>query len=284
MENTAQKSQTQESASQLFVDPPFRHFLEQEVLTLTPLDAATFWDELTALVAEFAPRNQALLQRRAQLQHQVDNWHRAQRTLPAGQRADSKEYADFLRNIGYLQTEPDSVTINPQPVDEEIAQLSGPQLVVPVKNARFAINAANARWGSLYDALYGSDVIPTQGELTPGAGYNPVRGAAVIRYAKDFLDATFPLLDGSHHDACRYLIKDGELQIKLHERRITSLRDPSQWLGFIGGHDSLRSVFLQNNGLHVEIRIDRSRSPGAEDPAGVQDIIMESALTTIMDG
>ncbi|ALO47381.1 malate synthase G [Pseudohongiella spirulinae] len=284
MENTAQKSRIQAPTAQLFVDPTFRHFLEQEVLPLTTLNAATFWDDLTDLVAEFAPRNQALLQRRTQLQQQIDNWHRAQRTLPAEQRADSDEYVDFLRNIGYLQNEPGSVEIDPEPVDEEIARLSGPQLVVPIKNARFAINAANARWGSLYDALYGSDVIPTQGSLSPGEGYNPVRGAAVIRYAKDFLDATFPLRDGSHHDACRYLVADGELQVKLCERRITTLRNPAQWVGFIGGHDSLRSVFLQNNGLHVEIRIDRSRSPGAEDIAGVQDVIVESALTTIMDG
>lgn len=286
MENTAQqRPPCRTPATQGFqFDIQFKDFLNQEVLPLTSLDAARFWQEFESLLADMTPLNQALLTVRDTLQAQVDTWYRTQRILPVDQRADTGRHIQFLKDIGYLQPEPESVQVHSTPVDEEIANLSGPQLVVPIKNPRFAINAANARWGSLYDALYGSDVIPMSDEQAPGATYNPVRGAAVIRYAKDFLDRTFPLKSGSHHNACRYLIEDGKLRVKLQHRRVTELRDPDQWVGIIGSPDNLRSIFLRNNGLHVEIRIDRSLSPGAEDLAGVQDIIIESALTTIMDG
>tara|TARA_R100000988_G_C4007112_1_gene173518 strand:- start:4490 stop:6682 length:2193 start_codon:yes stop_codon:yes gene_type:complete len=276
MENALRQADQDFSA----IDPAFKTFLTDEVLPLTGLQPEVFWQEFQALIEELSPKNRELLAERERLQRQIDDWHQQHRN----QTHDAAAYRKFLSAIGYLQAEPAEFRVCPTPVDEEVAVIAGPQLVVPLKNARFAINAANARWGSLYDALYGSDAIDLSGDLAPGKNYNPLRGAAVIKQARDFLDSTFPLVEGSHHEATRYLVKDGELAVKLQHCRITHLKYPEQWVGTIGADTTLRSVFLRSHGLHVEIRIDRSTSPGAEDLAGIQDILLESALTTIMDG
>ena len=265
--------------TKLTIDQRFRDFITDEVLTLTDLEPQRFWSGFEQLINDLAPRNRALLQERTRLQHEIDAWHQQQQ----GREFDVDSYRDFLARIGYLQPEPETVEILTTPVDDEISSIAGPQLVVPINNARFAINAVNARWGSLYDALYGSDAISTAGELAPGKQYNALRGAKVIEYGKNFLDAAFPLAQGSHHDATRYLIRDGELVVKLCNRQITRLRDPSQWVGLSGTAEALRSIVLRNNGLHAEIRLDRTASPGAEDLAGVHDIVLESATTTIVD-
>lgn len=261
------------------IDQSFRNFITDDVLALTDLDPQRFWSGFGKLINELAPWNRALLQERERLQQQINSWHQQHQ----GSAFDVNSYRDFVTRIGYLQPEPEAVEVLTTPIDAEISSVAGPQLVVPANNARFAINAVNARWGSLYDALYGSDAISHEGELAPGEQYNALRGANVIEHGKNFLDSAFPLAQGSHHDATRYLIRDGELMVKLRDRKVTQLRHPEQWVGLTGTAGALRSIVLRNNELHAEIRLDRSTSPGAEDLAGVQDIILESAITTIVD-
>lgn len=265
--------------TKLTIDQSFRDFITDDVLTLTDLDPQRFWSGFEKLINELAPRNRTLLRERERLQQQINAWHQQHQ----GNALDVDSHRDFLTRIGYLQPEPEAVEILTTPVDDEISRIAGPQLVVPVNNARFAINAVNARWGSLYDALYGSDAISQAGDLVPSVKYNALRGARVIQYGKNFLDSAFPLAQGSHHDATRYVIRDGELMVKLRNRQTTQLRHPQQWAGLTGTAEALRSVVLRNNGLHVEIRLDRATSPGAEDLTGVQDILLESAITTIVD-
>lgn len=252
-------------------------FIEQEALPGTGLDAASFWQDFSALVHDLAPKNRALLAERDRLQAELDAWHRAH----PGPIADPAAYRKFLEGIGYLLPQPAQVRATTENVDTEISQQAGPQLVVPVSNPRYALNAANARWGSLYDALYGTDAIPaTPGD--DGKGYNPERGRAVIARARAFLDSAAPLAQGSHADAIGYTIDNGQLRVTLASGA-TTLKSPSQLIGYQGPADAPSAVLLKNNGLHFEIQVDRGHAIGATDAAGVKDVLLEAALTTIMD-
>lgn len=261
------------------INDQFYHFVSDQVLSKLPLNEAKFWDDFTQLVSDFTPLNQQLLETRRNLQRQLDNWHKSN----SGHKFDQSAYQQFLSEIGYLITEGDDFVIETSNVDQEITAIAGPQLVVPVNNARFAINAANARWGSLYDALYGTDVIAQEAELIPGKTYNKARGDSVIAYAKDFLDNTFPLAEGSHKNVSSYLVYYQHLLAVLVDGNTTGLKNPGQFKALNGSKNHPTSILLANNGLHVEIQIDRCGSNGSGDSAGVQDIIVESATTTIMD-
>ena len=256
---------------QLSIDPVLKRFVDTEALPGTGLDATTFWSGFAALVSEFAPRNAALLARRDELQAQIDAWHHAQRGKPA----DAAGYRDFLREIGYLLPTPAKFSVETENVDAEIAHIAGPQLVVPVSNARYALNAGNARWGSLYDALYGTDAIAETADLARGRGFNMARGQAVVARARAFLDATVPLSSGSHGDVTGYHIAGGALH--------PALANPAQLVGFTGDAASPGSILLVHNGLHIELKIDRANTIGRTNPAGLADVILESAISTIMD-
>ncbi len=264
---------------QLQVANVLKDLLENEIAPGTGVNSAHFWKELEAILDEFVPRNRALLQKRDRLQEQIDAWHRQQKRG----NIDEAEYSAFLKKIGYLLDEGPDFEIETRNVDEEIALTAGPQLVVPVKNARYALNAANARWGSLYDALYGTDVIPESPGAEKGGSYNPGRGARVIEYAANFLDATFPLADASHRDVTRYLVVEGALVTEVGEDGATHLADPGQFVGYLGEPNDPSGALLKHNGMHVEIQIDRNDPVGRGEKAGVKDILMESAVTTIQD-
>ncbi|MEX1197095.1 MAG: malate synthase G [Pseudohongiellaceae bacterium] len=261
------------------IDPRFYCFINEQVLPLTGLYAPAFWQGLERLVADMAPRNRELLARRDELQQQIDQWHHQHRRQPH----DPNAYRRFLEEIAYLLPQPDAAPIATEGVDDEIARIAGSQLVVPLKNARFAINAANARWGSLYDAVYGSNLIPDKGLLAAGTDYNAIRGAEVIRYAREFLDRAFPLTEGSHQLATGYRIEGGRLVVGLANGTLTGLHQPRQWIGLTGSPQQPDSIILCNQGLHVEIAFDRSGAIGSRDKAGIQDIQVESAVSTIMD-
>jgi len=254
-------------------------FVVQEAMPGTGIEPRSFWQGFGLLVREFAPRNRALLERRDALQQQIDDWHRTCRSRPIDQAA----YLRFLHEIGYLQPEPEAVAVDTPRVDAEIANIAGPQLVVPVTNARYALNAANARWGSLYDALYGTDAIPEDGGATRGGDYNPVRGAHVIARARALLDEVAPLAHGSHADAICYSLIPSGLAVTLRDGSTTGLRDPAAFAGYRGDAAALSAVLLSHHGLHVEIQIDRSRPIGRNDPAGIADVVLEAAITTIQD-
>ncbi len=262
----------------LQVAPELHDLLEQDIAPGTGIDPVEFWRALEALVVEFGPRNRELLHLRDEMQSKIDEWHRAH----AGPEFDAAAYRTFLEELGYLLPEGEDFEISTENVDEEVAMLAGPQLVVPVMNARYALNAANARWGSLYDALYGTDVIPEGGGAERGGAYNPVRGDRVIAYAREFLDRHFPLDGGSHADARGYRVSGGSLEVSLAEGSAT-LADPAQLRGYRGDAEAPGSVLLRHNGLHVEIQVDRDHAIGATDAAGVKDVLMEAALTTIQD-
>lgn len=255
------------------------HFVNDEALPQSGISPETFWNGLGALIRDLGPRNRALLQRRDQLQAEIDAWHKARR----GQAHDAAAYEAFLREIGYLEPEPPAVQATTANVDPEIAEIAGPQLVVPVTNARYALNAANARWGSLYDALYGTDAIPEEGGATRSGGYNKIRGERVIARAREFLDAHFPLSEGSHKDATAYRIEGAGLQVRLVNGAAATLRDPDQLRGYQGGPEAPTAVLLRHHGLHVELKIDRTHPVGRDDAAGIADIVIESAVTTIID-
>ncbi|HEX5515777.1 MAG TPA: malate synthase G [Gammaproteobacteria bacterium] len=248
----------------------------------TGVDPEAFWTGLGRIVDDLGPKNKALLQKRAELQEKISAWHRERK----GQSINLADYKQFLSEIGYLLPEGPDFQIGTENVDVEIAQLAGPQLVVPVTNARYALNAANARWGSLYDALYGTDVLPETGGAEKGSGYNPTRGEKVIAYARNFLDESVPLAKGSHKDAAQYGLKDEggrkQLVVTLQDGSETGLKDPAQFVGYVGG-DTPSVVLLKHNGLHIEIQIDRDSHIGKTDPAGVKDVVLEAALTTIQD-
>ncbi len=263
----------------LQVATPLLDFVNEGALPGTGIDRDAFWAGVETLLVELAPKNRALLQRREDLQNSIDAWHRDRR----GQPFDDRAYKAFLREIGYLLPEGDDFEIRTDNLDPEIASIPGPQLVVPVTNARYALNAANARWGSLYDALYGTDVIAEDDGAGRSGAYNPVRGARVIAFARAFLDETFPLQSGSHADANAYAVHDGQLAVTLKDGRQTSLEDHRQFAGFVGAPAVPSSVLLVNHGLHCEIVIDRNHPVGRDDAAGVSDIVLESAITTIMD-
>ncbi|MFA7670291.1 MAG: malate synthase G, partial [Burkholderiaceae bacterium] len=254
-------------------------FIESEALPGTGVSPETFWSGFDALVHDLTPRNRELLAQRDQLQARIDEWHRAN----PGPIKDAAAYENFLREIGYLQAEPGDVRISTSKVDTEFSQQAGPQLVVPVTNARYALNAANARWGSLYDALYGTDAIPETGGAERSGGYNPARGEKVIAYARRFLDDAAPLQNGSHADATAYAIMDGKLQVTLKDGSQGTLADPALLIGYRGDTASPEAIVFRHHGLHFKLQIDRSHPIGSQDPAGVKDIVMESAITTIMD-
>ena len=254
-------------------------FVNNEAIPGTGIAAETFWAGAEAVINDLAPKNRALLAKRDAIQAQVDAWHQARK----GQAHDAAAYKAFLQEIGYLLPEPEDFQATTANVDEEIARLAGPQLVVPVMNARFALNASNARWGSLYDALYGTDVISEEGGAEKGRGYNKVRGDKVIAFARAFLDEAAPLAADSHVNATRYHIEDRTLLVELKDGSTTGLKDASQLIGFQGDAHAPVAVLLKHNGLHFEIQIDASSPIGSTDAAGVKDVLMEAALTTIMD-
>ncbi len=263
----------------LAISPALYDFIAREALAGTGLDPDAFWAGFAKLAHDLAPRNRALLAERDRLQALIDDWHRAHPARPI----DAGAYTAFLREIGYLETEGPDFQIGTQNVDPEIAVTAGPQLVVPLTNARFALNAANARWGSLYDALYGTDAIPQEGELAAGKGFNPKRGEKVIAFARDFLDQAVPLAGASHKDAAGYTLVRGALKIALKDGSRVDLQDPSQFKGYAGPGQTPTVVLLAHHGLHIEIHVDRSHIIGKTDAAGISDVVLESAITTIMD-
>jgi malate synthase len=254
-------------------------FINEEALPGTGIDVDAFWKGVDTLIHDLAPKNRLLLAERDRLQLEIDAWHEAH----SGPISDPSDYRSLLESIGYLQPVPDAVCITTANVDAAIAEQAGPQLVVPVMNARFAINAANARWGSLYDALYGTDAISEDGGATRAGGYNPIRGARVIAFARNFLDRAAPLSSGSHHDAAGYKVADGALQVTLHDGSTRDLKLAGQFLGWQGDAAAPKAVLLKHHGLHFEIQIDANSPVGKTDAAGVKDVLMEAALTTIMD-
>ncbi|MDA8794323.1 malate synthase G [Gammaproteobacteria bacterium] len=256
--------------------PNLTRFINDAILPLTSLDAAAFWKGFDDLINEFSSSTRDLLADRLDLQAQIDHWHDANPSF------SQTDYEQFLLSIGYLLPQIPDFVINTDKVDAEIATLSGPQLVVPLKNARFALNAANARWGSLYDALYGSDIIVDEPGQPRQPGYDSVRGNKVIAYARAFLDSAVPLASASHAEAVSYCINDG-LVIELKDGHQTRLRDATQFAGYLGDSDTPSSVLFKHHGLHIECVINRGGNIGSEDAAGIDDIILEAALTTIMD-
>ncbi len=254
-------------------------FINREVLPEVGVDQGRFWKGFSAIVTELAPKNAALLAERERLQAELDTWHRAN----PGPVQDVRAYRAFLEGIGYLVPVPAKARISTSKVDAELARQAGPQLVVPITNARYALNAANARWGSLYDALYGTDVIAETKGLERGKGYNARRGAKVVQWARHVLDRTAPLKSGSHVDSVGYLVKDGELVVKLAGGKRSKLLDKAQLVGFQGDAKAPSGVLLVHNGLHLDIRIDRASPIGKTDPAGVADLVVEAAVSTILD-
>jgi malate synthase len=262
----------------LKVAKPIHDLVNQSILPGTGIKPDHFWSGFAAIVERFAPINAHLLSVRDDLQSQIDNWH-----IDHRESFEFSDYKAFLQDIGYLAVQGDAFGINPKNVDTEITHQAGPQLVVPIMNARFALNAVNARWGSLYDALYGNDVIPEQGGAEKAGGYNPVRGQRVIDYGRDFLDGAAPLEEGSHHGVTSYRVINGQLEVLLESNASSRLRSQKQFVGYLGEPNNPTSILLINNGLHFEIQVDYSHNVGSSDKAGVKDIVLEAALTTIMD-
>ena len=259
----------------LHIDTGLHNFVAEEVLPGTGIDAEAFWRSTAAIIADLAPRNLELLRRRDELQERIDAWHRDNAMEPAAYRA-------FLEEIGYLVPEGEPFSVDTSDVDPEIASIAGPQLVVPVSNARYALNAANARWGSLYDALYGTDAVPETGGATRGEHFNPIRGAAVVAHGRKVLDDAAPLEGASHRDVMRYRITDGCLVAETASGS-RGLREPEKFAGWKGDSDQPTAVLLRDNGLHIEIVIDAEHPIGRTDKAHVADLVIESAMTAIMD-
>jgi malate synthase len=266
---TAQVTRTARSGLQ--VDIRLADFIESHALAGTGVEASAFWDGFAALLGEFTPQNRALLARRQELQAQIDDWHRAHRAAPH----DHAAYRAFLEQIGYIQPQGPDFQVETAGVDPEIATIAGPQLVVPITNARYALNAANARWGSLYDALYGTDAM---GSPAPSGGYDRGRGARVVARARVFLDDTFPIAGASHADVRRYQVIGGALLVD-----DLPLAAPEKFAGFRGHPKAPDAVLLRNNGLHVELVFDRTHPVGSRDQAGLADVLIESAVSAIMD-
>ena len=264
---------------QLQVATPLYDFVNSQVLPDIGVNQDTFWQGFNQIVADLAPKNAALLAERDRLQAELDTWHKAN----PGPVTDMAAYRKFLEQIGYLVPVPADAKATTTNVDDELATQAGPQLVVPILNARYALNAANARWGSLYDALYGTDAIPETDGAEKGKGYNPKRGEKVIAFARDFLDQAAPLVGYSHKDAVVYYVKDGELLVNVVGGQIAKLQNPAQFVGYQGDVRGPSSILLENNGLHIDIRVDRSTPIGQSDVAGVADVVVEAALSTILD-
>ena len=251
-------------------------FIENEALPGSGLDSETYWKNFEQVVVDLSPKNKALLAKRDDIQAKIDEWHR-------NNTFELQAYKAFLTEIGYLLPEVEDFQISTENVDEEIAVLAGPQLVVPVRNARYCLNAANARWGSLYDALYGFDVISEEDGAEKGKGYNPKRGEKVVAFAKNFLDETFPLAQGSHADASKYAIENNVLVVTLKDGSTTTVADAAKFVGYNGEASAPTEIVLKNNGLHVVVQIDASSPIGQTDAAGVKDVVLEAAVTTIQD-
>ncbi len=261
----------------LSISTSLHALLEQEIAPDLNLDTAKFWQDFQKIAEKYIPINEDLLKKREELQTKIDEWHLSNKDF------DFDSYKSFLKDIGYLIEEGADFEISTANVDAEIAQIAGPQLVVPVMNARFSLNAANARWGSLYDALYGTDMISEDDGADRGGAYNPVRGDKVIDFSKNFLNDYLPLTEGKYQDVVSFQISNGDLEISLSDQSKTSLKNDSAFVGFKGDESNPESILLKNNDLHVEIKIDRNDSVGSTDPAGIKDVFLESAVTTIQD-
>ena len=266
-------------AGALQVDKELYDFINDEALPGTGIAPEAFWSGFDKLIHDLSLRNRELLATRDELQARIDAWYQES----GGQASDLPAYKAVLREIGYLLPEGDDFTVSTTNVDPEISTIAGPQLVVPLTNARYSLNAANARWGSLYDALYGTDAISEVDGAARAGGYNKVRGGRVIAFARDFLDASAPLASGSHRDATSYAVVNGALAVTLEDGSVSGLRAPSKFAGYAGDAAAPSAVLLKNNGLHVEITIDRSHPVGRDDAAGIRDVVVEAAMTTIMD-
>ncbi|HBD04695.1 MAG TPA: malate synthase G, partial [Psychrobacter sp.] len=264
----------------LAIDQQLYDFIENEVLPKVGVDSDSYWSGFEKVIKEFTPRNKALLETRDKIQAQIDEWH-LQHPAKDGE-IDYPAYKAFLKEIGYLLPEGDDFTVSTENVDDEIAHIAGPQLVVPVRNARYALNATNARWGSLYDALYGTDVISSDNGQEASGSYNPTRGAAVVAYAKAFLDEHFTLASGSYNDVTSFKVIDGKLEVVQGDSS-TELKDTAKFVGYVGEADSPSGILLKNNGLHAEIQIDSNHPVGKDDPANIKDVLLESAMTAIQD-
>ena len=263
----------------LQISDDLKNFLSNEVLDGLDMSSEYFWSSFEAILNEFGPRNKELLEKRVIMQSQIDEWHRQRR----GAIHSHTEYKDFLKEIGYLVEDKGDFHISTDNVDPEIKTIAGPQLVVPVMNARFALNAANARWGSLYDALYGTDIISEDDGATKAGSYNPIRGKKVIEFAKKFLDTTIPLSVGSFASVKEFIFVDGSLSMLLNDDSKTQLAQSNQYVGYIKKGDDAFGLLFKNNNLHLEIQIDKNHPVGQKDTAGIKDILIESAITTIQD-
>lgn len=261
----------------LRIDANFKRFVDEEVLPGVELDVAAFWRNFDEIVHDLAPENRQLLAERDRIQAVLDEWHRSN----PGPVKDKEAYKSFLRELGYLVLQPERVTVETTGIDSEITSQAGPQLVVPAMNARYALNAANARWGSLYDALYGSDIIPQEGAMV--SGYDPQRGEQVIAWVRRFLDESLPLENGSYQDVVAFKVVDKQLRIQLKNGKETTLRTPAQFVGYRGDAAAPTCILLKNNGLHIELQIDANGRIGKDDPAHINDVIVEAAISTILD-
>lgn len=263
----------------LQVATPLYRFIEDKVLPGTGIKSADFWKGFDEIVKDLSPKNEALLLKRDRIQAELDQWHKSN----PGPITDMPAYRQYLKEINYLDAVPGNIVSDTKNVDDELALQAGPQLVVPVLNARYALNAANARWGSLYDALYGTDVISEDDGATKAGAYNPIRGAKVVAYARNFLDQAAPLAKGSHRDSLAYTVDGNKLAVQLIDGSSTGLADENQFVGYQGNAKAPSSILLRNNGIHIDIEIDKSKTIGATDPAGVNDVVLEAALSTILD-
>jgi len=263
----------------LKVSQELDNFLTDELLPGLDISPDAFWESFERVLDEFGPRNKELLAKRTEIQKTIDNWHISKKGSPH----NHDEYVNFLKEIGYLLEEGDDFEITTQNVDEEIALVAGAQLVVPIMNARFSLNATNARWGSLYDALYGTDMISEEEGAEKSGPYNPVRGNKVIEFSKNFLDESVPLSSGKYADVTGFKINQGSLEISTSDQSSTELKDESQFIGFTGDSDNPSSILFKNNNLHIEIEIDPEDSIGKDDPANIKDVCVESAVTAIQD-
>ena len=251
--------------------------ISEKVCVNIDVEPEQFWNSFNEVVKEFTPRNKALLAEREELQTKIDNWHKDNKEF------DKETYKSFLKEIGYWVDTNDDFEIETTNVDAEISTIAGAQLVVPVMNARFALNAANARWGSLYDALYGTDMISEDGGAERGGAYNPVRGDKVIEFSKNFMNENFPLSNGTYQEIAAFQIANGNLEITLKDQTKVTLADNDKFVGYSGDIENPSGILMKNNNLHVEVQIDREDSVGKDDLAGIKDILVESAVTTIQD-